>query len=123
MRLRVEAGGGIVSGGGVGGLWPPLRSAGLPAAAEQAATLPSFPALNHTPHSVPNIQPNPRSSIPPLTLHPAPPQTTRFARTEYLRLAVEDEPDEMQVDSGDDAWPGAGAAGDAAAMDTAAGGP
>jgi hypothetical protein len=47
----------------------------------------------------------------------------RFARTEYLRLAVEDEPDEMQVDSGDDAWPGVGAAGDAAAMDTAAGGP
>ena len=32
----------------------------------------------------------------------------------------------MQVDDGggdDDAWPGVGAAGDAAAMDTAAGGP
>ncbi len=30
----------------------------------------------------------------------------RFARVEYLRLAVEDEPEEMQVDGADDVWGG-----------------
>jgi hypothetical protein len=68
----------------------------------------------------------PSDSTPPPAPAPLPPPSPpppSFARTEYLRLAVEDEPDEMQVDSGDDAWPGVGAAGDAAAMDTAAGGP
>lgn len=28
----------------------------------------------------------------------------RFARGEYLRLAVEEEPDDMQVDAADDMW-------------------
>jgi len=83
----------------------------------------------HNPHPPQPYQPtnpthntNPQPQTHPTTHQPTTHQP-RFARTEYLRLAVEDEPDEMQVDSGDDAWPGVGAAGDAAAMDTAAGGP
>jgi hypothetical protein len=35
----------------------------------------------------------------------------RFARGEYLRLAVEEEPDDMQVDAADDMWSNGRAAG------------